>query len=229
MHLKEEIAKKMTQMKKKKVLFNQDNVPYCKSIATMVKLQELCFELYLHPLFSRCNSQWLLAVCRPQKNVSGKEIWLQWRSDIGNWGVFWGQRQIILQKRYWMIRETLESMCHARRRLLMNKVKFCLKVVILLIRPRTYWVMCYFGCWLLIVQIFTLCSRMMMVEHSVSYDEGFFWSGRINDNLLSVHIFISLMSILHFTFCVHQGVVQWMKKLCTFIIHMCTVRHLKTK
>ena len=49
-------------------------------------------------LFSRFGPQWLLAVCRPQKNAPEKEIWLQWR-DIGNWGVFLGQKQIILQKK----------------------------------------------------------------------------------------------------------------------------------
>ena len=49
-------------------------------------------------LFSWSGPQQLLAVCRPQKNVPGKEIWLQWRSDIGNWGIFWGQKQIVLQK-----------------------------------------------------------------------------------------------------------------------------------
>ena len=35
MHLKEEIAKKQTQMKKKKMLFYQDNAPCQKSIATI--------------------------------------------------------------------------------------------------------------------------------------------------------------------------------------------------
>ena len=49
-------------------------------------------------LFSRSGSHWPLAVCRPQKNASGKEIWLHGRSKIRNWGVFWGQRQIVLQK-----------------------------------------------------------------------------------------------------------------------------------
>ena len=38
--------------------------------------------------FSICGPQQLLAVCRPQKNTPGKEIWLQWRSDNRNWGVF---------------------------------------------------------------------------------------------------------------------------------------------
>ena len=94
------------------------------------------------PLFFRSDPQRLLAVYRPLKNAPGKEIWLQWRSDIGNWGIFWGLRQILLQKSHWIIREALESVYHSRRRLLMNKVKFCLKIV-LLFRPRTYWVMFY--------------------------------------------------------------------------------------
>ena len=36
--------------------------------------------------------------------------------------------------------------------MLMNKVEFCLKVVVLLIRPGTYWVMCY------LIQFFTSSS-----------------------------------------------------------------------
>ena len=47
--LKEEIAKKRTQIQKKKVLFHQDNAPCHKLITTMVKLNELHFELLLHP------------------------------------------------------------------------------------------------------------------------------------------------------------------------------------
>ena len=68
-------------------------------------------------LFSRSGPQQQLAVCRPQKNVPSKEIWLQWRSDIGNWGVFWGQRQIVYQKEHWIVKEALESVYHPRRRL----------------------------------------------------------------------------------------------------------------
>ena len=45
---------------------------------------------------------WLLAVCRPQKNAPGEEIWLQWRSDIGNWGVFWGQKHRSTKKAYYV-------------------------------------------------------------------------------------------------------------------------------
>ena len=39
-------------MKNKKVLFHQDNAPCHKSIATMVKLHELHFELLLHTSYS---------------------------------------------------------------------------------------------------------------------------------------------------------------------------------
>ena len=35
-------------------------------------------------LCSRYDHQWLLAVCRLQKNAPGKKIWLQWGRDIGN-------------------------------------------------------------------------------------------------------------------------------------------------
>ena len=49
MRLKNEIGKKRLQMKKKKVLFNQDNAPCHKSLATMAKLNESSFELLPHP------------------------------------------------------------------------------------------------------------------------------------------------------------------------------------
>ena len=51
-HLKEEIAKKRPQMKKKKVLFHQDNAPCHKSIATMAKVYELHFKLLPHQPYS---------------------------------------------------------------------------------------------------------------------------------------------------------------------------------
>ena len=47
--LKKEIAKKQPQIKKKKMLFHQDNVPYHKLIATTAKFHELCFKLLPHP------------------------------------------------------------------------------------------------------------------------------------------------------------------------------------
>ena len=100
-----------------KVLFHQDNAPCHKSIATMAKLHEMHFELLrTHPIL-QIWPQWLVAVCRPQKNAPGKEIWHQWRDDIGSWRVFGAQRQIVLQKSYRIVREALESVYHPRRRL----------------------------------------------------------------------------------------------------------------
>ena len=50
--IKDEIAKKRPHLKKKKVLFHQDNAPCHKSMKTMAKLQELCFELLPLPPYS---------------------------------------------------------------------------------------------------------------------------------------------------------------------------------
>ena len=45
----EELKKKRPHMQKKKVLFYQGNTPWHKSMKTMVKLNELSFELVPHP------------------------------------------------------------------------------------------------------------------------------------------------------------------------------------
>ncbi|XP_049819262.1 histone-lysine N-methyltransferase SETMAR-like [Aethina tumida] len=50
--LKDEIIKKRPHLKKKKVLFHQDNTPCHKSMKTMPKLHELGFELIQHPPYS---------------------------------------------------------------------------------------------------------------------------------------------------------------------------------
>ena len=47
-----EIKKKRSHMQKKKVLFHQDHAPYHNSMKTMVKLNELSFELLPHPPYS---------------------------------------------------------------------------------------------------------------------------------------------------------------------------------
>ncbi|KAF7264547.1 hypothetical protein GWI33_023066 [Rhynchophorus ferrugineus] len=48
--LKDEIAEKRPQLKKKKLLLHQDNAPCHKSqVKTMAKIHELGFELLLHP------------------------------------------------------------------------------------------------------------------------------------------------------------------------------------
>ena len=114
-HLKEEITKKQPQMRIKKSAFSPRQCTVsqvdCNNGKTTWIALWIASALIL---FSRDGSQWPLAVCRLQKNAPGKEIWLQWRSDIGNWGIFWGQRQIILQKRHQIVWEALESVYHPR-------------------------------------------------------------------------------------------------------------------
>ena len=52
LRLKEEITRRQQQIKKKKMLFHQDNAPCHKSIATTAKLHELPFELLLYPPYA---------------------------------------------------------------------------------------------------------------------------------------------------------------------------------
>ena len=52
MRLKNDIGEKRLPMKKKRVLFHQDNAQCHKSLATMAKLNEFSFELLPHPPYS---------------------------------------------------------------------------------------------------------------------------------------------------------------------------------
>ena len=64
MRLKEELTKKQPEMKKKKVLFHQDNALCHKLITTMTKLHELHFEFFLRQPFSpdlASSDYWLFA------------------------------------------------------------------------------------------------------------------------------------------------------------------------
>ena len=75
MHLKE-IDKKQPQMKRKKVLFHQDNAPCHKSIAMMAKLHELLFKLLPHSPYSSDlapSDYWLFADTKrmPQRKRFG--------------------------------------------------------------------------------------------------------------------------------------------------------------
>ena len=56
-------------MQKKKVLFHQDNAPCHKSMKTMLKLNELSFELLPHPPYSLDLALWW-----PDKMVQGKRF-----------------------------------------------------------------------------------------------------------------------------------------------------------
>ena len=106
-----EIKKKRPHTLKGKVLFYQDNASCHEPMKTMVKFNELSSKLLPHPPHSPdVAPQRLLALCWPEKNAPGKEIWLQWRSDYRNWGLFWEQRRIILQKRHRKVREAFEWM-----------------------------------------------------------------------------------------------------------------------
>ena len=127
--LKEEIAKKRLQMKKKNVLFHQNNAPCHKSIVMMAKLHKLHFKLLLHPAYSpdlAPSDYWLFADLKIR--LQGKRFWRQWRWNIGNWGVFWGQKQIVQQKGIELL-EKHWNQC------------ITLKIV-LLDKPKTYWSMC---------------------------------------------------------------------------------------
>ena len=67
--LKEEIAKKLSQIRKKKVFFHQNKALCHKSIAMMAKLHELHFESFPQPPHSPD-----LALSRSQKNALGKDL-----------------------------------------------------------------------------------------------------------------------------------------------------------
>ena len=77
MRLKNEIGQKRLQMKKKKVLFHQDNAPCHRSLATMVKLNGLSFELLPDPPYSPDLDPSDYYLFADLKNAPRKEILLQ--------------------------------------------------------------------------------------------------------------------------------------------------------
>ena len=100
-------------------------------------------------------------VCRPQKNAPEKDLapMKKWYRKLRC--IYFEAKDIVLQKSI-IVREALESVYHPRRRLCWwKKVKFCLKVV-LLVRPRTYWVVCYNQSFLL--RILTLIQKWLKPE-----------------------------------------------------------------
>ena len=133
-------------MKKKKVLFPQDNALCYKLTAMMAKLHKLHFELLLHPPYSpdlAPSNYWPFA---DLKRMRQGKIWLQWRSDIRNWGVFLGWRQTIVQKKKKKKKKKASNCLRSveicvspkKETMLMNKIEFFLKTVIFLVRPGTY-------------------------------------------------------------------------------------------
>ena len=77
--LSAEIKNKRPHMQKKKVLFHQDKAPCHKSMKMMVKMNELSFELLLHPPYSldlAPSNYWILADLKEMlqgKRFSSKE------------------------------------------------------------------------------------------------------------------------------------------------------------
>ena len=130
--------KKKQQIKKKEVHFHPDNALCHKSMATLNKLY---FEFLLQPPYSPDLAPATAGCLQTSKNASRKEIYLQWRSNIGNLGVFWSQRQIVLQKSIEFLEKHWNQCISSKETMLINKVEFCQKIV-LLVRPGTYWVMC---------------------------------------------------------------------------------------
>ena len=140
--LKEEIIKKRPQ-RKKKVLFHQENAPCHKSIAMMAKLHELHF--CTHPILQiwSPNDYRLFEDLKrmPQRKRFGSNEEVISETET----YFQTKDNSFSKKRHRIVREALESVYHWKETMLMNKVEFCLNVVVLLLRPETYWVMCYIG------------------------------------------------------------------------------------
>ena len=130
-------------MKKNNVLFHQDNAPCHKSIAAMAKVHELHFELLLHQPYTLylgssddCLCAELRRILQGKRFGSNEEVISETEAYfVANDKSFY-KKGIELFKKRWNQWMTLEET------ILMNELEFCLKVV-LLVRPGTYWVMCY--------------------------------------------------------------------------------------
>ena len=96
--LKEEIAKKGHKWRRKKCSFTK-KIHYVTSWLQRWQNNMNCTLnwFHIHPILQIWPPA--TAGCLQTSNkCSRKEIWLQWRSDIGSWGVFWDQRLIVLLK-----------------------------------------------------------------------------------------------------------------------------------
>ena len=138
--LSAEIKKKRPHMQKKKVLFHQDNAPCHKSMKTMVKLNELGFELLPHTPYSpdlAPSDYWLLADLK--KMLQGKR--------------FGSNEEVIAETEAYCIlraktnhstkaskswRSVGINVIRLKETMLMNEVKFFEKTVFFLVRPETY-------------------------------------------------------------------------------------------
>ena len=130
-------------MKKEKVLFHQDNALCHKSIVMMVKLHELHFQFLLHPLYSldlASRNYWLFAdhkrILQKKRFGSNKEV-------ISETEAYFEAKDKSFYKKGI---ESLEKCCNQCITLEGDRVDEWSQILpkfVLLVKPRTYWVMCY--------------------------------------------------------------------------------------
>ena len=93
-------------------------------------------------VFSRSCPQRLLALCTTSKMTGREKISFRQRDDHRMWEVFCTSRQIILQKRYWNVRKTLDWLYHSSRELSWWIKTIFGKKCFFPICLATYWPMC---------------------------------------------------------------------------------------
>ena len=132
--LKEELAKKRPQMKKKKVLFHQNNTPCHKSIATMAKLNELHFELLPDPSYSlnlAPSDYYLFANLK--RMLRGKGFGSNEEAITETEAYFEAKGKSFCKKDIEVLEKRWNECITLKETMSMNGVEFCLKVVVLLV------------------------------------------------------------------------------------------------
>ena len=130
MRLKNEIGEKRLQMKKKKVLFHQDNAPCHKSLATMAKLNELSFELLPHPPYSpdlASSDYYLFAELK--KMFQGKRFYSNEEVITETNAYFEAKDKLFYKKGIEMLEKRwTDFVLLLKETMLMNEVEFCQKM-----------------------------------------------------------------------------------------------------
>ncbi|KAJ0169391.1 hypothetical protein K1T71_014978 [Dendrolimus kikuchii] len=139
MRLKKEIGEKRLQMKKKKVLFHQDNAPCHKSLATVAKLHELGFELLPHPPYSpdlAPSDYYLFADLK--KMLQRKRFYSNEEVIAETNAYFEANNKSFYKKGIQMLEKRWTDCMLLKETILMSKVEFSQKNVFSLVSPGTY-------------------------------------------------------------------------------------------
>ena len=107
------------------------------------QLHELHFELLLHPPYSpnlAPSDYWLFTDLK--RMLQGKRFGFN-EKMISETEAYFEAKDKSFYKKGIELLEMCWNQCITLEEDLINKVGFCLKVVVLLVRPWTYWVMCY--------------------------------------------------------------------------------------